>query len=427
MSGLYKHALKYGSGHVLVELPERNLLGIIEPKRADGVRDIKMEIERALTNPINSERISKLVGRGDKILVLVSDITRPVPNSVILPPLIEEIKNAGVDLSDVRILIASGAHRKLTNEEKRVLIGEDLLRKITVMDHDCKNSENLLYFGKTTHGTELRLNSLVDLSDFIIGTGCVDIHWFAGYTGGSKIILPGVAAYESIQQNHAMMLLPEARTGCLQGNPVREDIDEAGEIADLDFILNVVLNDRKEIVKAYAGDRVEAHRHAAKLFDTFYKASVSRKADIVIASAGGFPKDINLYQAQKALDNASYAVRDGGILILVAECREGYGEKTFEQWMIDSTPEEIVEKIKAKFILGGHKAYGFAKLLKRLRRVILVSSIDEKLINKKLLTPAKSVQDALNLAFEELGHDSSVLIMPYAGSTFPEVLNNNKN
>lgn len=411
--------LNYGFSHISFRLPKKNLLGVVKPKRIQSAENVGKEIEGALANPIGSDRISKSIGKEDKITILIDDITRPSASGIILPSIIKEIRNTGVDLKNTTILIATGMHRKHTSEEKETLIGEILLGKIAVTDHVSTDRENLTHFGKTSHGTELKLNSLLDRSDFVIATGCVDIHWFAGYTGGSKSILPGVAGPESIQQNHAMLLSPKAKAGLVYGNPVREDIEEAGKIADLDFILNVVLNDKKKIIRAFAGDRLKAYSQGTKLFDELYKMPLSRKADIVIASPGGFPKDINLYQAQKALDNASYAAKDGGIIILVAECGERYGGETFERWMRESaTPEEIVERIKSGFILGGHKAYGFAKLLKRLRKIILVSSIDERLINKSLLTAAKSIEDALNLARKELGYDSEILVMPNAGSTY---------
>lgn len=416
---LHRYTLNYGSSYISMRLPKKNLLGVVKPKRMQSAENVGKEIEGALANPIGSDRISKSIGKEDKIAILIDDITRPSPSSVIVPPIIKEIRNIGVDLANVVILIATGMHRKHTKEEKKTLIGETLLGKVAVTDHVSVDRENLSYFGKTSHGTELKLNNLLDRSDFVIATGCVDAHWFAGYTGGSKSILPGVAGPESIQQNHAMLLSPNAKAGLVYGNPVREDIEEAGKIAGLDFILNVVLNDKKNIVRAFAGDRLKAHSQGTKLFDELYKMPLSRKADIVIASPGGFPKDINLYQAQKALDNASYAAKDGGIIILVAECREGYGGETFERWMRESaTSEEIVERIKSGFILGGHKAYGFAKLLKRLHKIILVSSISEGLINKSFLTAAKSIEDALNLARKELGYDSEILIVPNAGSTY---------
>jgi nickel-dependent lactate racemase len=253
----------------------------------------------------------------------------------------------------------------------------------------------------------------------IIGIANIDIHYFAGYSGGAKSLLPGVAAFKSIQQNHSLMLLYGSEPGIANGNPVREDLEEASKKTNFKFIVNVILNDKKEIVKVVAGDCIKAHRFAIAVNDVMYKRPIKEKADIVVATAGGLPKDINFYQAQKGLDNAAYAVNEGGTIIFLAECIEGMGDKTFNQWLSEaSCPDEVIERLQRRFILGGHKAYAIAKLVKK-AEIIIVSKLSRDLVEKSFMKPAKSIEEALNEAFATHGNNSSVILMPYAGSTLP--------
>jgi len=273
--------------------------------------------------------------------------------------------------------------------------------------------------GVTKLGTPVDITRIVALADRRIGVGNIEYHYFAGYSGGAKAIMPGVSTRAAIQSNHSRMVLPEASAGRLDGNPVREDIEEAMRFCPLDFIVNVVLDERKEIIHAVAGNVVGAHREGCKFLDKLYLKEVETRADIVIASQGGAPKDLNLYQTQKALDNAKHAVKSGGIIILTGSCGEGLGEAVFEQWMTTSeSPEAMIERIRQDFQLGGHKAAAIAMVLKN-ADIYLVSDLAPDFVEKIFLKPFATVQAALDSAFEKLGQNASVLVMPYAGSTLP--------
>ena len=218
-----------------------------------------------------------------------------------------------------------------------------------------------------------------------------------------------------------MMVRPEACAGALETNPLRMDIEEAGAICGIDFIVNVVLSEHKEILRAVAGDPVKAHREGCAFLDTLYLKKLPHGADIVLVSQGGAPKDLNLYQTQKALDNARHAVNPGGIIILIGSCKEGLGEKVFEEWMTKSpTPESMIERIGRDFQLGGHKAAAIAMTLQK-ADVWLVSDMEPDFVKSIFLTPKESVQQALDDAFRKLGKDATVLAMPYGGSTLPRV------
>ena len=259
-------------------------------------------------------------------------------------------------------------------------------------------------------------------ADRRICLGNIEYHYFAGYSGGAKAIMPGVSTGEAIQANHSNMVNPNARAGVLNGNPVREDIDQVGEYIPIDFILNVVLDSEKNIIKAVAGHYIQAHREGCKFLDTINKSKIKERADIVITTPGGFPKDINLYQAQKALDNAKHAVKDGGIIILVASCKEGLGEQVFERWLLEARkPETLVQKIKTKFELGGHKAAAIGMVLQHVR-IFIVSDLDKHLVKEIFMEPFNDIQEAIDEAIKELGDDAKIIVMPSGGSTLPQVM-----
>jgi nickel-dependent lactate racemase len=393
---------------------------VMELRQNEISSDLKGEdeVKRALLNPIGSKRISEIVKPDEKIVIITSDITRPMPSRIVLPPLIEELKLAGIDLKDVTIVLALGSHRKHTEEEKKYLVGEAVYEKVKCVDSDTTDYVNM---GVTKRGTPVDIFSIVANADRRICLGNIEFHYFAGYSGGAKAIMPGVSTRAAIQANHSAMVKDAARAGALDDNPVRTDIDEVAEIVHIDFILNVVLDEKKNIVKAVAGHHIEAHREGCRFLDNIYKVEIPAKADIVITTPGGYPKDLNLYQAQKALDNSKHAVKDGGIIILIASCKEGLGEKNFEKWITNSsTPENMIEDIKKNFELGGHKAAAIA-LVRKKAKIFLVSDMDEALARKIFMEPFTDVNEALKQAFSELGQDAKVLLMPYGGSTLPIV------
>jgi nickel-dependent lactate racemase len=230
--------------------------------------------------------------------------------------------------------------------------------------------------------------------------------------------MPGVSSHDAIQANHSNMVHPDAYAGNIDTNPVRQDIEEITDFIPIEFIVNVVLDDHKNIVGAFSGHHVEAHREACRLLDRIYKIPLEEKADIVIASPGGFPKDINIYQSQKGLDNAKHAVKKGGIIIWPASAKEGFGEKVFEEWMRNKTPAEMVEEIQRNFKLGGHKAAAISMILQD-ADIFMVSDLPDDLVRQIHFIPFASLQEALDEALRKMGKDAKVLVLPAAGSTLP--------
>ncbi len=302
--------LKYGKGHFDVDVPEKNLAGILLPNELSGVKDEQAEIKRALDNPIGSPKLSEKLKKGMKVVVIISDVTRPCPSYRFLPVLLDEINKGGVPDKDITVVIAIGSHRHTTEEEKKALLGVSYGRVRCIDDdpNDCK------CIGTSSFGHKINIFREVVDADFVVCTGNTEYHYFAGYSGGVKAVLPGCASHETIEINHAMMVSPKAETGRLD-SPIRQEIDEVPTMMhNVGFLLDVVLNSKKEIVAAVAGDVMKAHREGVKFVDRMYSLRVP-KADIVITSAGGYPKDINMYQAQKAMDNCKHIVKDGGTMI----------------------------------------------------------------------------------------------------------------
>lgn len=407
-----------GTSTQVVEVPEKNLIGVLRAKPAPAIASEEEEVRRALREPVGAPPLRQVVRPGEKIAVITSDITRPMPTRKVMPALLDELYAAGVKPEDITLVFALGSHRSQTDEERRRLAGERAWNEIRCVDCD---PDDCVHLGVTSAGTPVDITRVVAEADRRICLGNVEYHYFAGYSGGAKAIMPGCSTRAAIQSNHSMMVRAEAAAGNLKTNPVRRDIEEAAALCGIDYILNVVLGEHKEILRAAAGDVTLAHRELCAFLDKIYLNELPQAADIVLVSQGGAPKDLNLYQTQKALDNARHAVRQGGIIILIGSCREGLGERVFEQWMTTSpSPEAMIERIGRDFQLGGHKAAAIAITLQK-AKIFLVSELEDEFVRSIFLTPQPSAQAALEQAFRELGGNASVLAMPFGGSTLPRV------
>ncbi len=408
----------YGSTVQAVEVPDQNVIGVLLPNVVEKGLTGEAEVRRALASPVGTPRISEIVKPGEKIAIVTSDITRPMPTPVVMPALLEELYQAGVKPQDITLVFGLGSHRKHTDAERKKLAGEQAFREIACIDGDYSDC---IHFGVTSRGTPVDIVRVVAEADRRICLGNIEYHYFAGYSGGSKAIMPGVSTRDAIQSNHSRMVEEAACAGKLEGNPVREDIEEAAAMVGIDFLINVVLDEHKQILRAVAGHYQQAHRAGCAYLDTLYLKKIPARADIVLVSQGGAPKDINLYQTQKALDNAKHAVKKGGVVVLIGACQEGLGEHVFEEWMTKSpTAHSMIERIGRDFQLGGHKAAAIAMVLEN-AEIYLVSELEPDFVRSIFLTPYDSVKAALDAAFLKLGPDATVLAMPYGGSTLPRV------
>ena len=405
----------YSKHTVSVDVPPECRVNVLTPNEVKGYGE--NEVQRALNEPIGSKRLSRIAKSGDKVAIITSDITRPMPTYAVLPFVVDELNSAGVPDEDIILVFALGSHRRHTVEEMIKLAGAEMYERIRCMD--CAG--DFTYVGTTERGTPVNVFSPVVNANVRVCLGNIEYHYFAGYSGGAKAIMPGVSTREAIQANHSRMVDPDAHAGRLSGNPVREDIEEAAALVGIDFIVNVVLDEHKHIKKCVAGDWIKAHRAGCEYLDAMYKVKIPERADIVIVSPGGYPKDINLYQAQKALDNAKHAVKKDGVIIWLAEAGEGLGEKTFEEWMTGhEKASDMIEHIAREFRLGGHKAAAIAMVLQN-ARVFLVSGLSPEFVKSIHLEPYSSAQSALDAALKLFSGTPSVIAMPFGGSTLPEL------
>ena len=416
MSAITTLQLAFGRSQVSASIPTSGLLGVFAPQESFGPVDGAILVREALAHPIGSGRLRDLAGPGQKVVIVISDMTRPCPSALLLPPVLDELAAAGIPDADITVVVALGLHRPMTASEIETTAGPDVYHRVQVINHDPTDT---LRLGVTAAGTPIELFRPVVEADLRVCLGNVELHYFAGYSGGAKAILPGCASAATVTANHAWMASPEAATGRIKGNPIRSDIEEGVAMVGVDFILNVLVDGQHRVVGAVAGDVTLAHRRGCAMVAQRANVPVPALADIVLVSAGGYPKDVNLYQAQKALDNATYAVRPDGIIILVAECIEGFGNQTFETWMTEArSPDDLLERIQREFVLGGHKAAAVARSMKR-AMIALVSALPPDLMRSMGFYPFESLEEALRFALDRLGASATLSVMPEGGSVLP--------
>lgn len=408
----------YGKGTQSVEIPDKNILKILRANPlSEEVQDTPdILVRRALAEPIGAPRLQEIIRPGEKVVIITSDISRPMPTWDVMPALLDELYAAGADPADITLVFARGSHRGHTDEEREHLAGARAWQEIRCVDSDPDSCINL---GTTSRGTPIDIMQLVAEADRRICVGNIEYHYFAGYSGGAKALFPGTSTPQVIQANHSMMVDERAHAGNIDDNPIRQDIEEAAKACPIDFILNVILDEHKKIIYAVAGDITQAHRKGCAFLDSLYQVEIPQRADIVIVSQGGAPKDANLYQTQKALDNSKHAVKDGGTIILVGACNEGMGSAVFEQWMTESeSPEAMIEAIGRNFVLGGHKAAAIAQILKR-ADISMVSEMAPDFVRSIFMQPYDSLAPAFADAMKKHGDDATVIVMPFGGATLP--------
>lgn len=406
----------YGNGVQVVDVPDKNLVDVLMSNPMEHERRGKDAVDYALANPIGSKRLGELVNDKQKIVIITSDISRPLPSFDVVPSVLDELYAAGVPKENITIVFGLGSHRRQTEEEMKHLVGERAYSEVKCMD---STPEDCVHLGETSGGTPVDITRVVAEADFRIALGNVEFHYFAGYSGGAKALMPGVSTPAAIQANHSRMVSNDACAGKLEGNPIREDIEESEKLCHLHFIVNAVLDEHKHIVYATAGDVTKAHRDACAYLDKMYRKDIPEKADIVLVSQGGAPKDANLYQAQKALDNAKHAVKDGGTIIVIGACNEGLGSAKFEEWLVNApTAHSMVERIGKDFQLGGHKAAAIAMILEY-ANIDLVSEMDDDFVRSIFMNPRHSAQEAFDAAMEKYGESARVIAMPFGGATLP--------
>ena len=406
----------YGGGREVVEVSDQNLGEIVFQKDVKADDRVQIVLD-AVKSPVGSKPLGEFLKGGKDVLIIVNDATRPTPSWRIITAILPFLMG-----KKVRFIVATGMHRAPTEEEYNYIFG-DLYPQIKddVFAHDAKNSETV-FLGTSKNGTPLKLNKMVIDADRIIVISSVEPHYFAGYTGGRKSFLPGVSAYETIEANHKLALSIKAQSLKLEGNPVAEDMEDAMRALKDKSIFSImaVLDKNHRTCCVYAGDLKESFQRASEKADDVFVIDLKGKSDIVVAVTA-FPYDIDLYQSQKALDNAKYAVRDGGIIILVSACRDGVGPPNFLNLLGSaSTPKEALEKIAHGYKLGYHKAAKMAEIGLKCR-MFAVTRLDPEVTRKAHMTPVPTIQEAVDMAIRELGPKSKVTFIMDAVITVPRV------
>lgn len=424
---------KFGRGTIPFSVPGKNILSVVKPNKMEKIEKPGMEVVRdALNNPIKSKKLSELVKEGDTVCVVVPDVTRAWQSpSLYVPPVIDELNKGGVRDKDIVILSATGSHRKQSEDEHKILVSEDVQKRIKVIDHNSKDEDNLVNLGTTSFGTPLFISKIALECDHIVLTGGAILHFLAGYGGGRKYILPGIAGYKTIMHNHSYSMNeglnsgtnPETRSGnMVEENIIHMDMMEAAEIVKPLFIMNVVVDSNKQITHAFAGDYIKAHEAACEIVKEMDTVTIDQKADMVIASASGYPKDINFYQMTKTVLNAVEAVKDNGTLIVASENIEGFGSSDTE-YIISCFSDMLSREmdIREKYTIGKYLGYKPLEIAEKVN-FILVTSMKEELFESTKISVVSSIDEAIDLGKKKMGIDEpSMIIMPYGANTLPIV------
>ena len=385
--------IPYGNSQIVVDIDAE----LLDPVEGEDRRRQKIPpgevIKSALEHPLGTKRLREIVAaqKDAKIVIVIDDHTRAAPTELMLDSITTEIGEDRTDM--ITLLVACGTHKPPTAEDLKKILGT-YAGQFRIVLHDC-DANDLIDVGTTTRGTPVKLNRYYVDADVKILTGDITLHYYAGFGGGRKSILPGVSSRETIQKNHALLIDEQARTANLDHNPIHQDMTEAASLCPPDFVLNVVVAGDGSIIDAYAGEMTAVFQRGADVASGLFCRDIPELFDALVVSAGGFPKDRNLYQASKAIENCYRAVKPGGALILVAECSEGIGDAYFEDWMLELTSyEQAAEAVRTKFVLGGHKAYYMRKVMNRIS-LSLVSELDAQLLSAWGINPFTTLEDAL--------------------------------
>ncbi len=407
-----KISFPYGKGKMEYEFNKKELEGVLTSGIEEYIPEADEEtlVRRALENPVGSNRLCELAKGKNKIVIIASDHTRPVPSKVIMPAMLEEIRKGNPD-ADITILIATGCHRGTTKEELIYKFGEEIVKNENIYIHDCDEREKLENLGKLPSGGECEINSIATQADLLVAEGFIEPHLFAGYSGGRKSVLPGIVSRETVLANHCAEFIDSenARTGVLENNPVHKDMLWAAKAAKLTFIVNVVLNGEKKVIYAVAGDLEKAHKKGTDFLSTLCGVK-GTGADVVITSNGGYPLDQNVYQAVKGMTAAEAAVKGGGVIIMLSETSDGSGSDHFYNLL--SEKEDVGEMMKTllsqkrtETVPDQWQAQILLRILMK-STVIYISEMEDELVEKMHMIPAKSIEEALIKAKRILNKDS---------------------
>jgi len=409
-------AFHYGKGRLTHTFDDNELIGVLESSinEYSPEYDGSVLVRKAMESPIGTKPLFELAKGKNKVVIIASDHTRPVPSKIIIPPMLEEIRKGNPD-ADITILIATGCHRGTTKDELVSKFGEEIVKNEKIHIHDCDDRDNLINIGNLPSGSPCEINKIAIEADLLVAEGFIEPHFFAGFSGGRKSVLPGVAGRSTVLGNHCSEFIadPNARTGILDGNPLHKDMIWAAKKANLAYIVNVILNAEKETIFAVAGDVDEAHKAGTTFLNNLCRVHAV-PADIVISTNGGYPLDQNVYQAVKGMTAAEATVKENGVIIMLARSNDGIGGDHFYHQLAD---EPNIDKTMALFMSRGKNEtvpdqWQTQVMLRVLKRasVIYVSEMDDETISKMHMIPATDISDAISKAKEILGNNEPKIV-----------------
>jgi nickel-dependent lactate racemase len=411
--------LPYGHGSISAGVAGES----IAPRRAAPEPGEMGAVERAIAQPIGTPPLREVVRPSERVAIVVNDITRLTRTDLLLPPILRTLNEAGIPDSQIFIVFALGIPRPQSDAQRRQIVGDAIFGRIRTFDHLSTDAANLVTVGTTSFGNVVEINRQVWETDRIILTGEIIYHLIAGYSGGRKSLVPGVAGYRTTTFNHSMIFDPRCRPGLLDGNPAHEDLLEACRMVEPDFLVNVVLSPQGELIRVVAGHFDLAHREGCRTVDSMLRVDLDEPFDAIIASAGGFPIDIDLRQAHKGLENACLALKRGGTILFYAKCPAGAGIQSFEDYIYCYDGDRAMEAaLRQDFVVGGHKAWWVARL-GRLYDVRLVSGLDPVFVKRCGFQPVslRDHEQAISRLLSEVPRSARIAVMPYSGFTLPVV------
>lgn len=426
-----KYFLPIGKRQEEVLLPEEHVIYDIHGNEANVCSDVVTATREAIRKPVASKPLREVVHAGETVAIIISDITRLCGTSEFLPVIVEELNSIGVKDEEITVVVATGTHRGHTHDEDITVCGEAMVKRLKIVQHDSRKSEDMVSLGKTSFGNDVAINKYVANADRVILTGAVTLHPFAGFGGGRKAVMPGVAAYDSIMLNHCMTMSPVEGRGCnaacdaslLEGNPIHQDMKEAAALLNPDFLVNTVFTPDGEISEIVAGHWYEAWLKGCQDLLAMSGVHIKELADVVIASAGGYPKDLNLYQATKCHMNAQFAVKKGGIMIFTLDCPDIKEPAIFTDCFSRNDLEQFEKDIRANFTIPAFVAFKARSIIKDVTAYLVTRPENFDFVRRTGHIPCKSLAEAWELAQEKLaqqGKDNyTITVMGHASATLP--------
>ncbi len=426
---IIKIDLFYGDKSLPLELPDDRVKHLLEAKPLPVPESEEKLVKAALAQPIDSASLSELVNNGERACIIISDMTRSwVRHHVIIPPLLDELNKGGIADNNIMIISATGDHREQTEKEHKLLVGEEAYRRVEVVDHRARNKEEMIFLGTTSYGTPVSINKRVADADRVILTGGIVYHFLAGWGGGKKAIIPGVSSYETIMKNHSLAfcsekgrgLNPDVCAGKIDDNPCSDDMVQGASLVAPVFMVNSIINeDTHQIAYVVAGNYITAFRKGCDLVSEHFGVNLPDRSELVIASCGGYPKDINFYQTYKTIYNAHFALEKGGTLLLVSESREGIGSDDFFSVFTDYANNDQREAaLRQEYTIGGQMGYHSAVVAEE-NDVLVLSGLSDDQVEQMGMIPIKTLEEAMAFIKKKHGSIPPAYLMPNGGSTMP--------